>query len=649
MKNFKTLAALLCVTLAVPMASPHTLVSPNGKLKVEINLDSGGDLCYSVTHEATPVLAQSVLGMRLGDGLTLAQNVKKSPRATTGTGEGCNTMTLNFGRYSVEWRVYDDGLAYRFVTRFSKPVTVLGETVQFTLPSDCKVWAAPVNTRVKEETADLRLQTWTSFENTYEHTELSKLSAAHLLLSPMLVDLNDGKRLLLSDYNVRDYPGIFLLPAAGNVVQGYFAPCPKEQHQGGHNNLQMVVDSWYGHIALCEGSRAYPWRMMLVSSGDAQLITSATPRLLADKPAAGIDYSWVRPGKVAWDWWNDWNLRGVNFRAGINNETYKYYIDFAAKNKIEYVILDEGWAVNKQADLMQVVPEINLEELCAYAAQRGVGLVLWAGYKAFVKDMEGICAHYAKMGIKGFKIDFMDRNDQEIMRFVEDAARICAKHKLFCDFHGTPPLNGLTYTHPNILNCEAVAGLEQVKWSKLKDFDEVTHETILPFIRQVVAPMDYTQGAMRNAVRRNYYPSNSQPMSQGTRVRQMALYMIFDSPLCMLCDAPTSYEDNQECTDFISQVPVVWDEVRVLNAAVGGVVVEARRKGDTWWLGGINGWKAEDVVLDLSFIEGRKMTLFTDGVNAHRIGEDYRRTEVTVPASLQVHMAPGGGFAARVQ
>ena len=642
----KTLLVLLCTLMTATMAWAYTLTSPDGKLKVDITLDEG-NLHYAVTHEATPVLAKSPLAMRLADGTTLAQGVKQQPKVTKGTAEGCNTLTLGFGRYSVEWRAYNDGLAYRFVTRFVKPVTVQGETVEFNLPADCKVWAAPVDTRVKDGSS-LELQTWTSFENTYKHQPLSKFDPKHLLLSPMLVDLQDGKRLLLSDYNVRNYPGIFLLPTATNVVRGYFAPCPKEQHQGGHNNLQMVVDSWHNYIAQCTGSRAYPWRMMLVTSKDAQLITTTTPRALADKPNPKADYSWVRPGKVAWDWWNDWNLRGVDFRAGINDDTYKYYIDFAAKHGIEYVILDEGWAVNKKADLMQVVPEINLEQLCAYAKQKGVGLVLWAGYKAFIKDMDGICAHYAKMGIKGFKIDFMDRNDQEIMRFVEDAATTCAKYKLFCDFHGTPPLCGLTYTHPNILNCEAVAGLEQVKWSKFKDFDEVRHETILPYIRQVVAPMDYTQGAMRNAVRRNYYPSNSQPMSQGTRCRQMALYMLFDSPLCMLCDAPTNYEDNPECTQFISQVPVVWDEVRVLRARVGGVSVQARRKGSTWWIGGINGWKAADVTVDLGFLAGRPMTLFTDGVNADRNGEDWQRTKTQVPAQLTVHLAPGGGFAARV-
>ena len=342
-------------------------------------------------------------------------------------------------------------------------------------------------------------------------------------------------------------------------------------------------------------------------------------------------------------------MKGVDFATGVNNRTYQYYIDFAAKHGIEYVILDEGWAVNKKADLMQVVPEIDLPMLVKYAADRGVDIVLWAGYKAFERDMENVCRHYSEMGVKGFKIDFMDRCDQKMMAFLEKAAATCAKYRLFCDFHGAPVPNGMTYTYPNVLNFEAVAGQEQVKWSKLKKFDQVRHETLLPFIRQVVGPMDYTQGAMRNATKKSYYPCNSQPMSQGTRCRQLALYLIFDSPFNMLCDTPTNYEAEPECLDFISKVPVVWDERRVLSAKIGEYVIEACRKGDTWYVGGISNWEARTVNLDLSFIEGKQMELFVDGINAHRHAEDYIKSVGTVPATLTVHLAPGGGFALKTK
>ena len=631
------ITAFLCCW-AVAGAKTYQLASPNGKLKVSIENDAKST-AFAITHGETPVLNRSALAMSIEGGKTLGAEKCKSTK--TSKGEKCNALTLNYGKYAVEFRSYDQGVAYRFVTRFADSLTIANEQVEFCLPADCMAYEAPANSHHK--TNDLRDQAYCSFENTYQYAKLSNLNRQHLGLSPMLIELADGKKLLIGDYNVRSYPGMFLLPSKGNVVKGFFPPYPKHEYQGDHNNLQMIVDDWENYIAKTAGAHTFPWKMMLVAEYDADLLTTEVPRLLADAPVVNAD--WVKPGKVAWDWWNNWNLKGVDFATGVNNRTYQYYIDFAAKHGIEYVILDEGWAVNKKADLMQVVPEIDLPMLVKYAADRGVDIVLWAGYKAFERDMENVCRHYSEMGVKGFKIDFMDRCDQQMMAFLEKAAATCAKYRLFCDFHGAPVPNGMTYTYPNVLNFEAVAGQEQVKWSKLKKFDQVRHETLLPFIRQVVGPMDYTQGAMRNATKKSYYPCNSQPMSQGTRCRQLALYLIFDSPFNMLCDTPTNYEAEPECLDFISKVPVVWDERRVLSAKIGEYVIEACRKGDTWYVGGISNWEARTVNLDLSFIEGKQMELFVDGINAHRHAEDYIKSVGTVPATLTVHLAPGGGFA----
>lgn len=635
------ITAFLCCW-AVAGAKTYQLASPNGKLKVSVENDAKST-AFAITHGETPVLNRSALAMSIEGGKTLGAEKCKSTK--TSKGEKCNALTLNYGKYAVEFRSYDQGVAYRFVTRFADSLTIANEQVEFCLPADCMAYEAPANSHHK--TNDLRDQAYCSFENTYQYAKLSNLNRQHLGLSPMLIELADGKKLQIGDYNVRSYPGMFLLPSKGNVVKGFFPPYPKHEYQGDHNNLQMIVDDWENYIAKTAGAHTFPWKMMLVAEYDADLLTTEVPRLLADAPVVNAD--WVKPGKVAWDWWNNWNLKGVDFATGVNNRTYQYYIDFAAKHGIEYVILDEGWAVNKKADLMQVVPEIDLPMLVKYAADRGVDIVLWAGYKAFERDMENVCRHYSEMGVKGFKIDFMDRCDQKMMAFLEKAAATCAKYRLFCDFHGAPVPNGMTYTYPNVLNFEAVAGQEQVKWSKLKKFDQVRHETLLPFIRQVVGPMDYTQGAMRNATKKSYYPCNSQPMSQGTRCRQLALYLIFDSPFNMLCDTPTNYEAEPECLDFISKVPVVWDERRVLSAKIGEYVIEACRKGDTWYVGGISNWEARTVNLDLSFIEGKQMELFVDGINAHRHAEDYIKSVGTVPATLTVHLAPGGGFALKTK
>lgn len=657
--SFAAMAALLWQPANAAAAKQYSVNSPNGPLRATVQL-SGGSLSYSVTHAGTAVLAPSEMSMTLEGGRTLGKGIKRSPRAhskqlafnrstpfyrQSSVSLKCNQLTLNFGDYSVQLQVYDEGLAYRFVTAMPDSINVVAEKAEFTLPADCTVYTTKVNSKKKTYERQLK----NSFESTYECAPLSAIDRSKLCQGPLLAKLPGGKSLLIADYNTFDYPGMMLYPADGNRLEAYFAAAPLAQHQGGHNNLQMLVDSRHPYIARTAGTRAFPWKMMLVATTDAQLLTCNVPVCLADESKIH-DTSWIKPGKVAWDWWNAWNLKGVDFKTGVNNDTYRYYIDFAARHGIEYVILDEGWAVNKKADLMQVVPEINLEQLVAYASERGVGLVLWAGYKAFARDIEGVCANYAKMGIKGFKIDFMDRNDQEVVRFLEDAARIAAKHHLFVDFHGVCPPAGLQHTWPNVLNFEAVAGLEQVKWSTFEQYDEVRHETLLPFIRQTVGPMDFTQGAMRNATRANYYKCYTQPMSQGTRCRQLALYMILESPFNMLCDAPTSYEANEECTRFIAAIPTVWDETRVLHAELGKCVVEARRKGNTWWIGGITDWDERDVELDLGFLQGRQMTIFTDGVNADRNAEDYRvQTSATVPATLKVHLAPGGGFAAMVK
>ena len=354
---------------------------------------------------------------------------------------------------------------------------------------------------------------------------------------------------------------------------------------------------------------------------------------------------------MAWEWWNDYNLHGVDFKTGVNDATYKAYIDFASKHGIEYVILDEGWAINLKADLMQVVDDIHLKELVDYAAGKDVGLILWAGYYAFDRDMENICRHYSEMGVKGFKIDFMDRDDQYMTEFHYRAAEIAAKYHLLIDFHGTYKPAGLNRTYPNVMNFEGVHGLEQMKWTP-DSVDQVTYDVQLPFIRQVAGPMDYTPGAMRNAAKGNFYPCQSEPMSQGTRCHQLALYVVLDAPLNMLCDSPSSYEKEKECTDFIASVPTVWDETIILDGRIGEYILTARRKGEAWYVGGISGWQGLQASLDLSFLgKGTFLAeLWQDGANADRFASDYMKTirEVDQDTRLPVRLMPGGGFVIRL-
>ena len=645
------------------MAAPKTydLVSPDGRLKVEIK--TGNGICYTLQHDSDVLLEDSYLGLYLTDGTSFGENAKVTGTSRRSVCEiyktvlykkaavedSFNELTLKFKNFHLIFRAYDDGMAYRFVSRMKKPFTVKDELASFNFAEDWNMWAA----YVCQHTETLESQYYNSFENQYSYTPVSEWNKDRMAFLPLMVDGPHGKKIVITEADLMNYPGMYLYNGdGGSDIAARFASYPDEVKQGGHNNLQMEVQSRKPFIAECGAAEVFPWRIIAVSENDLQMADNDMVYRLATPADPEADWSWVKPGKVAWDWWNAWNIRGVDFVSGINNDTYKYYIDFASANGIEYVILDEGWSVNGAADLFQVVPEIDLEMLVAYAAERNVGLILWAGYWAFDRDMEKVCEHYSKMGIKGFKIDFMDRDDQYMVDFHHRAAGTAAKYHMMVDFHGTYKPTGLHRTYPNVVNYEGVHGLEQMKWSPAS-VDQVTYDVTVPYIRMMAGPMDYTQGAMRNATRSNYHPVNDEPMSQGTRCRQLAEYVIFDSPLNMLCDSPSNYMKETECLEFIAEIPTVWDETRGLSGKVGEYIAMARRSGDTWYVGGMTDWNARELTLDLSFLpEGdHEVVIYRDGANAYRAASDYKKETIKLPADgkLTVHMAPGGGFAALIR
>ncbi|MCR5409299.1 MAG: glycoside hydrolase family 97 catalytic domain-containing protein, partial [Bacteroidales bacterium] len=511
----------------------YKLQSPSRELIVEIN--AGKDLRWSIEMQGVKVLEPSAIAMTLEDGSafgkdvkvkkTTKQNVFKTAKPVIYRQEFVsdyyNELTLKCGGYSVVFRAYDDGAAYRFVADKKAPFNVAGETAQFNLGQDSQGFIPYCRKRDSFES-----QFSTSFEAMYTRTEISKWENGRLAFLPVTLDAPKGMKVCITESALTNYPGMYLSnDDADTSLEAVFAPYPKEIKQGGHNMLQGLVQSRENFIAKAEAKEAFPWRIVIVSKEDKDLLTCNLPWLLGDEPAKDADFSWVKPGKVAWDWWNAWNIYGVNFEAGINNDTYKYYIDFASKNGIEYVIMDEGWAVNKKADLFQVIPEIDLPMLCKYAEGKGVGIILWAGYWAFDKDMERACKEYSEMGVKGFKVDFMDRDDQPMVQFYRRAAEMAAKYHLMVDFHGAFKPTGLQRTFPNVVNFEGVYGLENAKWGKAFEKDLVKYEVTIPFVRLVAGPSDYTQGAMRNATKENFRYVNSEAMSQGTRCRQLAQYV----------------------------------------------------------------------------------------------------------------------------
>ena len=660
MKRTGIIAVALCGLCAWPLMAQKRfqLQSPDQQVQVEVTMDEQIHFALSQGEEE---VMNSTLSLTLTDGKVLGANPKvtKSKRQSVDqtipspfykkseVKDQYNELCLDFkGNYGLVLRAYDEGVAYRFTTNMKDSIYIANEEATFHFAKDYKTFSNFVNSTAPT----IEEQFFNSFETTYVNEPITKINDKRLKILPLMVDLEGGKKMVITEADLEDYPGMYLNNATGQpLLQAIHAPRPKVMELGGQGHFQMLVKERENYIAKVAGTRAFPWRVFALSSGnDAQLADcDMVYRLAAPSRVKEID--WIQPGKVAWEWWNACNLSGVDFRAGINNDTYKYYIDFASAQGIGYVILDGGWSV--MDDMLQVIPAINLQELVDYAKQKHVGIILWAGYWTFARDMEKVVKHYADMGVKGFKVDFLNRDDQEMVRFTYEAAELCAKYHMILDFHGVYKPTGLQRTYPNVLNYEGVFGLENMKWSA-ESVDMVTHDVTLPFIRMVAGPMDYTQGAMRNAAKGNYRPVNSEPMSQGTRCRQLATYVIFDSPFNMLCDAPTNYMREEECTRFIAKVPTVWEETVALNGEVAKYIALARRSGNDWYVGALTNWDARELTLDLSFLDegDYQIELFRDGINADRAACDYKKEIQSVPANrkLTVKMAPGGGYAARI-
>ena len=659
MKILKNIIIIILLAYSgIAWAKNYEVNSPNNVLKAIIEVKPEGTF-LSVTGKGEQLITPSPISVSVKEGETIktwwgsgtkVQKIKKDKKDERREVKffkrniihDCyNEITLFNEDSRLIVRAYNDGIAYRFILPSSECI-VMNEQADFHFAAD---WPTYIPYANAGKSGDFSSQYFNSFEKYYTYKNLSEHDPGMLGFLPVM--LNGGNwKICITESELINYPGMFL---AGNgkdpVLSAHFAPLPTETEPGPYN-LDLVVKGRENYIAR-NPQQKLPWRIMGISHNDADFAVSDLVYRLST-PSKIEDVSWIKPGKVAWDWWNCWNLEKVDFKTGINNETYKYYIDFASKNGIEYVILDEGWSVYKQADLMQVVPEINLEELISYANERNVGLILWAGSWPFYRDMEKVVKHYSQMGIKGFKIDFFSRDDQDMVRFINEAAETCARYHMLVDFHGIYKPTGLNMTWPNVLNYEGVNGLEQMKWSGNEQ--HVQYDVEIPFIRQFAGPMDYTQGAMTNAARGCFSINYYQPMSFGTRCHQLGMYVVYDSPLNMLCDSPSKYMKEQECVNFISAIPTIWDETIGVDGKIGEYVCIARRSGDTWYLGALTNWEQRDLNIDLSFLEDGdyNIEIFCDGVNADRVGTDYRKEEISLSSNqkLKVTLSPGGGCAA---
>ncbi len=650
---FLLVVVLVYLSTSVGIAEVIHVKSPNGK--IDLALESGKKISWSVTHEDTEAIASSTISLSLSGGVVLGDNAKvidvKKTKVNTSFDtplykknkvvDEYNQAIVKFkGDFGLILRAYNDGVAYRFFTSKKGQIIVESEQASFNFSKDYNAFVPYVR--------DLRENDMyaSAFECTYDGIPLSQFVKDTLSISPLLVDLGNGKKAAIIEADLEDYPGMFL--SKNNQSQfglkGVFGRYPKEERLGGFMHMNYMVSKREDYIAKTDGTRKFPWRAVIISENDKELLNNDMVQKLSS-PSRVSDISWIKPGKVAWDWWNDWNLSGVDFKAGINTQTYKYYIDFASKNNIEYVVLDEGWSL--ETDMLAIAPDMDVEELVRYAEQKNVGIILWASWYAINQILDDAFSIYSKMGVKGFKIDFIDRDDQKMVKSLYNIAEKAAGYHLFIDFHGMYKPTGIQRVFPNILNFEGVKGLENAKWTP--DDDMPLYATSIPFIRMLAGPMDYTPGAMRNAIKADFRPSNSMPMSQGTRCHQLGMYVIFEAPLQMMADSPTAYMKEQESTTFISEIPTTFDETVAIDGKVGEYVAIARRKGDIWYVGGLTNWSSREMTIDLSFLGKGSYSaeIFKDGINAGKDATDYKHENVQVVSSdkLKMNLANGGGFA----
>jgi alpha-glucosidase len=534
--------------------------------------------------------------------------------------------------YAVVFRAYNEGVAYRVETELaSQQVKVYGEQDTWNFPGNLVVYYPQEDSFFSHN------------ERKYLPQFLSGVGQASLASLPAVVDAG-GTKIAIAESDIEDYPGMWLRGTGKNGLAAAFPPYPLKEKLEGDRDFKVVESADY--IAVTSGKRMFPWRVIGIAERDGDLVTNQLVWLL-EKPSQVQDTSWIKPGKVSWDWWNANNISGVDFKSGINTQTYKYYIDFAAKYGIPYIILDEGWY--KLGNVLDVVPEINMEELTAYAKQKSVGIILWVVWKSLDDQLIPALDQYERWGIKGIKVDFMQRSDQPVMNFYTKVSREAAKRKMLVDFHGDQKPASMTRTWPNLINAEGVRGLE---WSKWSAETEPEHNVTLPFTRMFLGPMDYTPGAMRNASKASFAPVFAQPMSLGSRCHQLAMYVVYEGPLQMLADSPTNYLREPEAMEFLAAVPTEWDETKVLDAKIADYIVVARRNGRDWYIGAMSDWTPRSLDIDLSFLPEGSFTIdaYQDGINADKRSSDYKKTTSRVSKStrLTIKLAPGGGWAARI-
>lgn len=640
----KKILLIILSFVVLSLAEEYTINSPDRDIVVAVDISEF--IQYSVRKQGSEILSPSRIDIKinkenLGINPKLVKHkktnieiniqpvVKEKQAIIT---DNYNQLTLEFSKqWQLLFRVYNDGVAYRIETEYPDSITVDSEVIEYNFDQDYKIYFP------EEESM------YTHQEREYKHIKISEIGDRFSSI-PALIDMENGTRVLITESDLYDYPGFYLTGQKKSPMglKAIFPHYPLATKQTSDRDVK--VTQYASYLAKTSGTRKLPWRLMIISNQDKELIESQLVYKLA-RPNAITNPDWIKPGKVAWDWWNALNIYGVDFKSGINTKTYKYYIDFAAQHDLDYIILDEGWSDTR--DLFDINPNLDLQKVLDYGEQKNIGIILWMVWSTLDKQLNAAMDQFEEWGVRGIKVDFMQRDDQEMVNYYWNVAEKAAKHKLLVNYHGCYKPAGLRRTYPNVITREGVKGLEQSKWSQDANPDMAV---TLPFIRMVAGPMDYTPGAMNNANQQNFRAINSRPMSQGTRCHQLAMYVVYESPLQMLADNPSNYYREPECMDFLSSVPTTWDQTKVLAGKVGEYVIIARKSGDKWYIGAMTDWTPRDLKIKLNFLDNGEynIDLYKDGVNADRCAIDFVREKKKVTAGqiLNIQLAPGGGWAA---
>ncbi len=643
----KLVLALCCITIVCQAYTQNFEVkSPDGQIQVQVNCSE--NISWSASYEGNIVIEKAELGMQtsitnFGENAKIKKHSVESisstifpvvPNKDSEIKDEYEELSLKFKEgYVLKFRAYNDGVAYQIINEKDLDYTVSSEQVSLTFPEGTR------SLFPQEESM------YSHNERLYLDKSLAEISSEEFCSLPVLF-ITEKAKVLFTETALDNYPGLFLRGNGNTTLESMFPKYVLEAVDSERNpDRDQTITKEADYIAKISGKKSYPWRVFIISDDDRTLVESNLAFQLS-KPCVLENTDWIKPGKVAWDWYNANNIFGVDFKSGLNTASYKYYIDFASENGIEYVILDEGWT-KSTLDILDFNPEIDVPELIRYGKEKGVGIILWVLWKPLDENLVQILETYKSWGAKGIKVDFMQRNDQYMVSSYEQIAKVCARLEMLVDYHGAFKPSGLRGMYPNILNYEGLRGAECNKWST-----DITpeHNVTIPFIRMAAGPMDYTPGAMLNAHLINHNISFTRPMSLGTRTHQVAMYVVYEAPLQMLCENPSIYKKEQESVDFITQIPTVWDETVVLKGSVGNYIAVARRNGEKWYVGAMTDWDPRELELDFSFLDEGEYTMevFKDGANATRYAQDYKQEtlEVNNDTKIVSQLAPGGGWAA---